>query len=361
MAGKANPRFEQALAFAAQAHAAVHQERKGTDFPVRRPSHPGRGDSRPVRLQRGRDRGGIPPRHDRRHGRHRGRDQRNLQPTYRRPCHVSERARQVAPVEDKKAAHDRAPRAGAGSGGACSGGRRQARQRPRDHRHAPSSRAGEDVGPLQSRPERAAFLLPAHRGDPAAEGSGEPAVQDARLRDSDALPRSRPLDDLLRREAASAPLTTHGHTSPTRSSTGVPTTLRSSSPRSGSRRVAFRRVSCASFLPATPGRAAGSSRACSSGRSISVREDGRARPTCSRWSSWPRAAMASSRWRERPESRSALSSRSGTTAPESRRAWRAFVSSSGSTPVGPVASTTSCSTEPCRPSARRAATAPMKR
>ena len=33
MAGKANPRFEQALAFAAQAHAAVHQERKGTDFP----------------------------------------------------------------------------------------------------------------------------------------------------------------------------------------------------------------------------------------------------------------------------------------------------------------------------------------
>ncbi len=38
MAGKANPRFEQALAFAAQAHAAVHQERKGTDFPY--VSHP---------------------------------------------------------------------------------------------------------------------------------------------------------------------------------------------------------------------------------------------------------------------------------------------------------------------------------
>src|SRR6266550_7617582 len=33
MAGKANPRFEKALAFAAQAHAAVSQERKGTDFP----------------------------------------------------------------------------------------------------------------------------------------------------------------------------------------------------------------------------------------------------------------------------------------------------------------------------------------
>jgi hypothetical protein len=33
MAGKANPRFEKALAFAAKAHAAVHQERKGTDFP----------------------------------------------------------------------------------------------------------------------------------------------------------------------------------------------------------------------------------------------------------------------------------------------------------------------------------------
>ena len=33
MAGKANPRFEKALAFAAQAHAAVNQERKGTDFP----------------------------------------------------------------------------------------------------------------------------------------------------------------------------------------------------------------------------------------------------------------------------------------------------------------------------------------
>jgi hypothetical protein len=32
MAGKANPRFEEALDFAAKAHAAVHQERKGTDF-----------------------------------------------------------------------------------------------------------------------------------------------------------------------------------------------------------------------------------------------------------------------------------------------------------------------------------------
>ena len=33
MAGKANPRFEQALKFALKAHTAVHQERKGTDFP----------------------------------------------------------------------------------------------------------------------------------------------------------------------------------------------------------------------------------------------------------------------------------------------------------------------------------------
>jgi len=33
MAGKANPKFQEALAFAAQAHAAVNQERKGTDFP----------------------------------------------------------------------------------------------------------------------------------------------------------------------------------------------------------------------------------------------------------------------------------------------------------------------------------------
>ena len=33
MAGKANPRFEKALAFVAQAHAPCHQERKGTDFP----------------------------------------------------------------------------------------------------------------------------------------------------------------------------------------------------------------------------------------------------------------------------------------------------------------------------------------
>jgi (p)ppGpp synthase/HD superfamily hydrolase len=33
MAGKANPRFEHALTYAANAHAAVHQERKGTDFP----------------------------------------------------------------------------------------------------------------------------------------------------------------------------------------------------------------------------------------------------------------------------------------------------------------------------------------
>src|SRR5438552_18238482 len=33
MAGKANPRFEKALDFAAKAHAAVNQERKGTDFP----------------------------------------------------------------------------------------------------------------------------------------------------------------------------------------------------------------------------------------------------------------------------------------------------------------------------------------
>jgi (p)ppGpp synthase/HD superfamily hydrolase len=33
MTGNANPRFEQALAFAVKAHGAVHQERKGTDFP----------------------------------------------------------------------------------------------------------------------------------------------------------------------------------------------------------------------------------------------------------------------------------------------------------------------------------------
>lgn len=33
MAGKANPRFEKALAFAARAHGTVKQERKGTDFP----------------------------------------------------------------------------------------------------------------------------------------------------------------------------------------------------------------------------------------------------------------------------------------------------------------------------------------
>lgn len=33
MAGKANPRFEQALTFAVNAHVTVHQERKGTDFP----------------------------------------------------------------------------------------------------------------------------------------------------------------------------------------------------------------------------------------------------------------------------------------------------------------------------------------
>lgn len=33
MAGNANPRFEKALAFAARAHRAVKQERKGTDFP----------------------------------------------------------------------------------------------------------------------------------------------------------------------------------------------------------------------------------------------------------------------------------------------------------------------------------------
>ncbi len=33
MAGNANPRFEEALAFAGRAHGAVKQERKGTDFP----------------------------------------------------------------------------------------------------------------------------------------------------------------------------------------------------------------------------------------------------------------------------------------------------------------------------------------
>src|SRR5262245_61885100 len=33
MAGKANPRFQSALAFAAQGHGAAKQERKGTDFP----------------------------------------------------------------------------------------------------------------------------------------------------------------------------------------------------------------------------------------------------------------------------------------------------------------------------------------
>ena len=33
MTGKANQRFEEALAFAARAHGAVKQERKGTDFP----------------------------------------------------------------------------------------------------------------------------------------------------------------------------------------------------------------------------------------------------------------------------------------------------------------------------------------
>ncbi|MEA2155723.1 MAG: hypothetical protein QOE11_1863 [Solirubrobacteraceae bacterium] len=38
LAGNANPRYEQALAFAAEAHGAVRQARKGTDFPY--VSHP---------------------------------------------------------------------------------------------------------------------------------------------------------------------------------------------------------------------------------------------------------------------------------------------------------------------------------
>src|SRR5690242_18855975 len=33
MAGKVNPRFDDALEFAVKAHARVQQERKGTDFP----------------------------------------------------------------------------------------------------------------------------------------------------------------------------------------------------------------------------------------------------------------------------------------------------------------------------------------
>ena len=239
MAGKANPRFEQALAFAAQAHAAVHQERKGTDFPY--VAHPIRVAEILDRFECSEDVIVAGFLHDTIEDTDVTADE--ISATFSPRIaglvtSVSEPDKSL-PWKTQKAAHDRAPRAGAGSGGACAGGRRQARQRPRDHRHAASSRAGEDVGPLQSGPERAALLLPAHRGDSAAEGSGEPAVQDARLRDADALPRSGTLDDLLRREAASATLTTHGHTSPTRSSTGVPTTLRSSSPRSGSRRRGF--------------------------------------------------------------------------------------------------------------------------
>src|SRR5437868_11144307 len=38
MVGKANPRFEEALSFAVQAHGKAKQERKGTDFPY--VSHP---------------------------------------------------------------------------------------------------------------------------------------------------------------------------------------------------------------------------------------------------------------------------------------------------------------------------------
>lgn len=38
MTGASNPRYEQALVFAASAHSATNQERKGTDFPY--VSHP---------------------------------------------------------------------------------------------------------------------------------------------------------------------------------------------------------------------------------------------------------------------------------------------------------------------------------
>ena len=88
-------------------------------------------------------------------------------------------------------------------------------------------------------------------------------------------------------ESLSAPLTMPGRISPTRSSTGARTTRRSSSRRAGSALAAFRRASWTCSRPATPTRAAGSSKGSSSVRSISVRKAARARPTCSCWSSSP--------------------------------------------------------------------------
>ena len=205
MAGKANPRFEQALAFAAQAHAAVHQERKGTDFPY---------VAHPIRVAEILDRFGCSEDvivagflHD------------TIEDTDVTAEEISaafgprvaglvtavSEPDKSLPWKTRKQHTIEHLEQEAGSGGACAGGRRQARQRPRDHRHAASSRAGEDVGALQSGPERAALVLPAHRGDSARKDPESRLFRTLDFETQTLFPDQAALDDLLRREAARHP------------------------------------------------------------------------------------------------------------------------------------------------------------
>ena len=205
MAGKANPRFEQALAFAAPGARSGPPGAEGDRLPVRRPPCSSCRDPRPVRVQRGRDRGGISPRHDRRHGRHRGGDQRNLRPALAGLVTSVSEPDKSLPWKTRKQHTIEHLEQEAGSGRA-----RAVAADKLDNVRAITDTL-RHLGPektwalFKADPERAALLPPAHRGDSPAEGSEQPTVQDADFETQTLFPDQGHSTSLLRREALPRP------------------------------------------------------------------------------------------------------------------------------------------------------------
>ena len=361
MAGKANPRFEQALAFAAQAHAAVHQERKGTDFPY--VAHPIRVAEILDRFECSEDVIVAGFLHD------------TIEDTDVTADEISATfGPRVAALVTSVSEPDK------------SLPWKTRKQHTIEHLEQEQDPdvlalvAADKLDNVRSitdtlrhlGQEKTWALFNADRSEQhwyyrriaeilLRQGPGQPTVPDARLRDSDALPRSRTLDDLLRREALPHPSRRTGvPRRPDQALASRPLCARAGHdldrrPRlSAECRARPRVLRHLGGVPARRGlvRAGGRSRY---ERTAEPDRPARAGPAVRR------RLRRHRRGGKGPRAVRARSSRSGTTAPESRRASRASASSSGSTPAESATSTTSCSTAPCPRSARRAATAPAKR
>lgn len=182
MTGKANPRFEEALAFAARAHGAVRQERKGTHFPYI--AHPIRVAEILDRFERGEDVVVAGFLHDTMEDANVSEHElgaafgttvaslvtavsepdKSLPWRDRKEHTVEQLERESDPNVLVLVAADKLD---------------NVRSIADTLRHL--AREGEDVGTLQREARRAALVLPRHRRDSARQGSREPTLSNARL------------------------------------------------------------------------------------------------------------------------------------------------------------------------------------